>query len=89
MRSRLFEPGLLQRQSLKIALEFHSREVKAMFHHMRRRKFLVESSRAALSFSLLPLGARVEGTQMAAGLRYGAPWGTLIADLEKQIPKLM
>jgi len=60
-----------------------------MSHRMRRREFLVKSSRAALSFPLLPLGARAQGNQTSAELKDGAPWGTLIADLEKQIPGLM
>jgi CubicO group peptidase (beta-lactamase class C family) len=48
---------------------------------MRRREFLVESSRAAVSLPLLPFAARAQGNR--------DPWETLIADLEKQIPKLM
>ncbi len=47
---------------------------------MRRREFLVESSRAASGFSLLPLVARAQGNQKSA---------ELIADLERLIPKLM
>ena len=60
-----------------------------MCHRLRRREFLVESSRAALSFSLLPLVARAPGNQKSAGLKDGTSEKTLIADLEKQIPKLM
>jgi len=60
-----------------------------MSHRMRRREFLVESSRAALSFSLLPLVARAQGNQISAELKDGAHWGTRIADLERLIPKLM
>lgn len=56
---------------------------------MRRREFLVESSRAVLGFSLLPVVAPVKGDQTSAKPRSSAPWGTLIADLEQQIPKLM
>ncbi|PYV38007.1 MAG: hypothetical protein DMG06_26670 [Acidobacteria bacterium] len=90
MTSRLLEPRLLQQQSSKVALELHrSREVKVMCHRLRRREFLVESSRAALSFSLLPLVARAPGNQKSAGLKDGTSEKTLIADLEKQIPKLM
>ncbi len=60
-----------------------------MSHRMRRREFLIESSRAALSFPLLPLVASSQGNQKSDELKDGAPWGTLISDLEKQIPKLM
>src|SRR5207249_11743614 len=68
----LLEPRLLQQQSSKVALELHhSLEVKVMCHPMRRREFLVESSRAALSFSLLPLVARAPGNQKSAGLEGG------------------
>lgn len=58
----------------------------------RRREFLVESSRAVLGFSLLPVVAAVkrdQADQTSAKSRSSAPWGTLIADLEQQIPKLM
>ena len=51
-----------------------------MSRRMRRREFLVESSRAASGFSLLPLVARAQGNQKSA---------ELIADLERLIPKLM
>lgn len=60
-----------------------------MPRRMRRREFLVESSRAVLGFSLLPVVAPVKGDQTSAKSRSSAPWGTLIADLEQQIPKLM
>lgn len=60
-----------------------------MPRRMRRREFLVESSRAVLGFSLPPVVAPVKGDQTSAKSRSSAPWGTLIADLEKQIPKLM
>ncbi|HEX8880508.1 MAG TPA: hypothetical protein VF749_10790, partial [Candidatus Acidoferrum sp.] len=60
-----------------------------MPRRMRRREFLVESSRAVLGFSLLPVVAPVQGDQTSAESRSSAPWETLIADLEKQIPKLM
>lgn len=60
-----------------------------MPRRLRRREFLVESSRAVLGFSLLPVVAPVKGDQTSAKSRGSAPWGTLIADLEKQIPKLM
>ena len=56
-----------------------------MSHRMRRREFLVQSSRAVLGFSLLPLVPCSQGNQKSAELEDG----TLIADLEKQIPKLM
>jgi hypothetical protein len=58
-----------------------------MSHRMPRRKFLVDSSQAALNFSLIPLVARAN--QKTAEFEDGAPLRTLIADLEKQIPKLM
>jgi CubicO group peptidase (beta-lactamase class C family) len=53
-----------------------------MSHRIRRREFLVQSSRAALSFPLLPLVAGAQGN-------HSVPWETLVADLEKQIPRLM
>src|ERR1700730_1035362 len=56
---------------------------------MRRREFLVQSGRAALSFPLLPPLARAQGNQIPAKSKGGDPWEILIADLEKQIPKLM
>lgn len=60
-----------------------------MSHRIRQRDFLAESSRAALSFPLLPLVARAEGNQRSAELKNGAQGGTMIADLEQLIPKLM
>jgi CubicO group peptidase (beta-lactamase class C family) len=62
-----------------------------MSHRMRRREFLVESGRAALSLWLLPL---VRGTQpkcqpISAERKETTLWETLINDLEKQIPKWM
>jgi hypothetical protein len=57
-----------------------------MCHRMRRREFLLESRRAALSFSLLPLVARTQ--EASAASADGIPEKTLIADLEKQIPRL-
>jgi len=56
-----------------------------MSHRMRRREFLVQSSRAAFGFSLLPFVPCSKGNHKSAELEDG----TLIADLEKQIPKLM
>jgi CubicO group peptidase (beta-lactamase class C family) len=67
----------------------HGPEVKVMCHRMRRREFLLESSRAALSFSLLPLVARAQENQKSAESVDGILEKTLIADLEKQIPRLM
>ena len=60
-----------------------------MSHRMRRRAFLVESSRAALAVSLLPFVACSQGNPKSAELEDGTPWKALIAELEKQIPKLM
>ena len=60
-----------------------------MSHRLPRREFLIESSRAAFSFSLLPLIARAQGNQQAAEAKDGTRAGTLIADLERLIPKLM
>jgi CubicO group peptidase (beta-lactamase class C family) len=60
-----------------------------MSHHLRRREFLVETSRAALSFSLLPLVALAQGNQKSVEFKDALPLGTLTANLEKQIPKLM
>ena len=56
---------------------------------MGRREFLVESNRAALGFSLLPFVTRIQGNHKPAEMKDGASGGTLIADLEKLIPKLM
>ena len=60
-----------------------------MSDRMRRREFLVESSRAALGFSVLPLLARSRVNPQSADLHDGAPFKPLLADLEKQIPELM
>jgi CubicO group peptidase (beta-lactamase class C family) len=60
-----------------------------MSYGMRRRKFLIKSSRAALSFSLFPLLARAQGNQKSTESKDGPPWETLIGELEKLIPKLM
>jgi CubicO group peptidase (beta-lactamase class C family) len=56
-----------------------------MARRIRRREFLVQGSRAALNFSLLPLVARVHGNQKSAGFSSDPA----IADLERLIPKLM
>jgi CubicO group peptidase (beta-lactamase class C family) len=56
---------------------------------MRRREFLTTSGRTALGFSLLPFVPCSRGDQKSAELEDCTPWKTLIADLEKQIPKLM
>src|SRR5512138_2613306 len=73
-----------------MTLDFHhGREAKARFDRMRRREFLVQSSRAALSFSALPLVACSRGNKQPAKSKDGPPENTLIADLEKQIPQLM
>lgn len=60
-----------------------------MWDRLRRRKFLVESSRAALGVSILPLVGCSRGNQQSADLQDAPPWKTLISDLEKQIPQLM
>ena len=60
-----------------------------MSRRMRRREFLVQNSRAALAFSLLPLVARAPGNQKPAELKNGASSETLIAGFERLIPKLM
>ncbi len=54
-----------------------------------RREFLIESNRAALGFSLLPLVARAQGNHRPPELKNGTSGETLIADFEKLIPKLM
>jgi CubicO group peptidase (beta-lactamase class C family) len=56
---------------------------------MKRREFLTASSRAALGFSLLPFAPGSAGTQLFARPEDRAPWESLLADLEKQIPELM
>src|ERR1051326_4944668 len=60
-----------------------------MSHRMRRREFLAESSQAALGFSLLPLVARAQEDRKSPRLKGGTSSGTLIANLEREIPKLM
>src|SRR5262245_61041122 len=59
-------------------------EGSSMSHRLGRREFLVEGSRVALGLFLLPLAAR-SGKEP----KDSAAWGTLVADLEKQIPQLM
>jgi CubicO group peptidase (beta-lactamase class C family) len=56
---------------------------------MRRRKFLVESGGAVLSFSFLPLGARAHGSQKPPEFKGEAASAGLIAELERQIPPRM
>jgi len=56
---------------------------------MRRRDFLVESSRVALGLSVLPLVACSRGNQPTDRLQDGIPWKPLVADLEKQIAQMM
>jgi CubicO group peptidase (beta-lactamase class C family) len=56
---------------------------------MKRRVFLTTSSRATLGFSLLPFALCSAGTQLFAKPKDRAPWETLLAELEKQIPGLM
>ena len=56
---------------------------------MRRRKFLVEGSRAVLSFSLLPLVLRAQGNQKPPEVKGDSPSAVLIAELERQIPPRM
>jgi CubicO group peptidase (beta-lactamase class C family) len=60
-----------------------------MSDSMRRREFLVQSSRAALSFSVLPLLARSRVNQQSIDLHDGPSWRPLVADLEKQLAELM
>lgn len=57
--------------------------------HIRRRAFLAASSRAALGFSLLPVVAPAQVNQKPAESKAAGPSEALIADLQKQIPKLM
>src|SRR5205085_7443491 len=58
-------------------------------HSMRRRDFLVESGRAALGYALLPLVPCSRGNPKSGDVEGGTPWKTLVARLEKQIPRLM
>src|SRR5262245_52625119 len=62
-----------------------------MSDRMRRREFLVESGRAALSFSLLPLVRRPQRNRqpISAEREETTLWETLIKDLERQLPKWM
>jgi CubicO group peptidase (beta-lactamase class C family) len=55
---------------------------------MRRREFLVNNAGAALGFCLLPLAVPAREIQKSADSNR-LPWKTLLADLEKLIPKLM
>ena len=56
---------------------------------MRRRKFLIESSRISLGVSLLPVLGCTHGNRITANPRDIAPRNTLVADLENHIPKLL
>lgn len=56
---------------------------------MKRRELLTAGGRAALGVSLLPLAPCSAGAQLFATPADRAPWETLLADLEKQIPGLM
>lgn len=56
---------------------------------MRRRQFLLESGMAALGYSALPSLPSSRSVHRLAGSEDGLRWGTLIADLERQISKLM
>lgn len=58
-------------------------------HSMHRRVFLINSRRAALGFSFLPLAACAQGVRPSAGSKGSARAEALITDLEKLIPKLM
>src|SRR5689334_16021714 len=60
-----------------------------MSYRMPRREFLVGSARAALGVSLLPVVAWAQAKQGLAEADEQGPWENLIADLEKQIPKMM
>src|SRR5215471_11971802 len=64
-------------------------EVKAMSHRMRRREFLEASGRAWLRVACLPLVVRVQANQQSLESKHDLPSKPVIADLEKQIPKLM
>ena len=58
-------------------------------HFMRRRDFLLNSGRAALGVGLLPLAGCARGNRTSAGGENGIPAGTMVAELETLIPKLM
>jgi CubicO group peptidase (beta-lactamase class C family) len=60
-----------------------------MSQRMRRREFLLGSSQSVLGFSLLPFVVQAQGNRQSARLKNGISWETLIADLERLIPKLM
>jgi CubicO group peptidase (beta-lactamase class C family) len=64
-------------------------EVKSMAHRMRRREFLEASGRAGLRVACLPLVVRIQANQQSIESKHDLPSKALIADLEKQIPKLM
>src|SRR5690242_16619947 len=76
----MLQPGLLQQDRSKPHLgSTHRREAGVMPNRMRRRKFLIESSRVALSLPLLPLAGWSQGTQKSLESHDGV---TLISDLE-------
>jgi CubicO group peptidase (beta-lactamase class C family) len=56
---------------------------------MKRREFLTASGRAALGSSLLPFAPGSAETLLFARPKDRAPWKTLLADLEQQIPGVM
>lgn len=56
---------------------------------MRRRKFLIASSRVSLGVSLLPLVGCAHGNRISANPQHTALRNTLVADLENHIPKLI
>jgi CubicO group peptidase (beta-lactamase class C family) len=60
-----------------------------MSRRMQRREFLAETGQAALGFSVLALVTRAQRNQKSAELQDSASARTLIADLERQIPKLL
>jgi len=60
-----------------------------MLHPMRRREFLTETGRTALSLCFLPLTARVKENQAYSEPRDGVAWRDRIDDAENQLPKLM
>jgi CubicO group peptidase (beta-lactamase class C family) len=56
---------------------------------MKRRAFLTASRRAVLGVSLLPFAPCSVGPLLFARPRDRAPWESLLAELEQQIPELM
>src|SRR5687768_1938866 len=56
---------------------------------MIRRNYLSRHDQAAVGFSLLPFAGRAQSASLSAESKEFTRWQTLVADLEKEIPKLI